>query len=102
MLVEPSRRSRATRPARTGVSVERTAQVAGLQAILLPIVTAPLLFVVEPTGPIGDWGWVLALAGVAAVVAIGGVHGQSPDVSARALAASNVVRGRRPRRCSRG
>jgi len=73
-----------------GVSVEHTAQVAGLQAILLPILTAPILLVVEPTGPIGNWGWVVALAGVAAVVAIGFAFIRSPDVSARALAASNV------------
>ena len=72
------------------MSVERTAQVAGLQAILLPILTAPILLVVNPTGPIGDWGWVVALAGVAAIVAVGVALIRSPDVSARVLAASNV------------
>ncbi len=56
MLVEPSPKARSKIPERTGVSVERTAQVAGLQATLLPILTAPLLLVVEPTGPIGELG----------------------------------------------
>lgn len=90
MLVEPSQEDAAKKVPRTGVSVERTAQVAGLQAILLPILTAPILLVVNPTGPIGDWGWVVALAGVAAVVAIGVALIRSPDVSARVLAATNV------------
>ncbi len=90
MLVEPSQEDAAKKLPRTGVSVERTAQVAGLQAILLPILTAPILLVVNPTGPIGDWGWVVALAGVAAVVAIGVALIRSPDVSARVLAATNV------------
>ncbi len=90
MLIEPSPDELANRPVWTGVSVERTAQVAGLQAILLPILTAPLLLIVHPTGPIGDWGWVLALAGVAAVVAIGVRFVANPDVTARELAASNV------------
>jgi signal transduction histidine kinase len=90
MLVEPSPREVSARPVRMGVSIERTAAVAGLQAILLPTITAPILFVVEPTGPIGDWGWVLAFAGVAGVVAVGLRFVANPDVSARALAASNV------------
>ena len=90
MLIEPSPEEQANRPVWTGVSVERTAQVAGLQAILLPILTAPLLLIVHPTGPIGDWGWFLALAGVAAVVAIGVRFVANPNVSARELAASNV------------
>jgi signal transduction histidine kinase len=90
MLVEPPEDERARSPAWIGVSVQRTAQVAGLQAVLLPILTAPLLLVVEPTGPIGGWGWALALAGVLAVVAIGFSFIRAPDVSARALAASNL------------
>lgn len=90
MLVEPSPQEASPRPVWTGVSVARTAQVAGLQAILLPLVTAPLLLVVNPTGPIGDWGWILAIAGVAGVVAIGLRFVANPDVSARELAASNV------------
>ena len=90
MLIEPSREDQEKAPASTGVSVERTAQVAGLQAVLLPLLTAPLLLLVPPTGPIGAWGWVLALAGVFAVVAIGFSFIRSPDVSARALAASNM------------
>jgi signal transduction histidine kinase len=73
-----------------GVSVRRTAQVAGLQAVLLPILTAPILLVVEPTGPIGDWGWVVALAGLGSVVAVGVLFIRSPDVSGLVLAASNV------------
>jgi signal transduction histidine kinase len=89
MLVEPTGDDAELR-ARTGVSIERTAQVAGLQAILLPILTAPLLLVVHPTGPIGDWGWVLALAGVAAIVVVGVRLILSPHVSAAELAASNV------------
>ena len=90
MLVEPSLEERAKLPPRTGVSVERTAQVAGLQATLLPIVTAPLLLLVHPTEPVGDLGWALAIAGVVAVVAIGVAFIRAPDVSARALALSNV------------
>ena len=90
MLVEPSREDRAKAPSTIGVSVERTAQVAGLQAVILPLLTAPLLLVVQPTGPIGAWGWVLALAGVFAVEAIGVSFIRAPNVSARALAASNV------------
>ncbi len=90
MLVEPSPdKSLAGTPV-TGVSVERTAQVAGLQAVLLPLLTAPLLLVVEPTGPIGNWGWVLALAGIAAIVVVGVRLISAPAVSARTLAASNV------------
>ena len=90
MLVEPTPEDVAKNLPRTGVSVERTAQVAGLQAILLPILTAPILLVVNPTGPIGDWGWVVALAGVAAVVAMGVALIRFPDVSARVLAATNM------------
>ena len=90
MLIEPSREDAESLSPSTGVSVERTAQVAGLQAVLLPLLTAPLLLVVPPTGPIGAAGWVVALAGVFAVVAIGLSFIRSPDVSARALAASNV------------
>ncbi len=90
MLVEPSQEDAAKKLPRTGVSVERTAQVAGLQAILLPILTAPILLVVNPTGPIGDWGWVVALAGVASTVALGVALIRSPDVSARVLAATNL------------
>jgi signal transduction histidine kinase len=90
MLIEPSATERARKPDRIGVSVERTAQVAGLQALLLPIVTAPILLVVNPTGPIGDMGWVVALAGIAGVVAVGVKFVASPNVSAFALAASNV------------
>ncbi|MDQ3730369.1 MAG: HAMP domain-containing histidine kinase [Actinomycetota bacterium] len=77
-------------PARTGVSVERTAQVAGLQALVLPIVTAPLLLAVEPTGPLGDAGWAVAFGALAAVVAIGAALVRAPSVSVRVLAASNV------------
>ena len=90
MLVEPSSRGRVMTPVRTGVSVERTAQVAGLQATLLPLLTGPLLLLTEPTEPIGDAGWVLAVAGIASVVAVGVAFIRSPLVSARALAASNA------------
>jgi len=76
--------------ARTGVSLERTAQVSGLQALLVPIVTAPLLLIVEPTGPVGDAGWVLALGGIAAVVAVGAFLVRAPSVSAAALGGSNA------------
>ncbi len=89
MLIEPSDEEARTRP-QASVSIERTARVAGLQALLLPIVTAPLLLVVEPTGPIGDLGWVLALACVASVVVIGFLFTTRTDVSTRALAASNI------------
>ena len=90
MLVEPSGADGAKAPAWIGASVQRTAQVAGLQAVLLPVLTAPLLLVVHPTGPIGDWGWLLAIAGVLAVVAVGFSFIRSPDVPVGALAASNV------------
>ena len=90
MLIEPSNEARAKRNARLGVTVERTVQVAGLQALLLPIVTAPLLVLVNPTGPIGDWGWLLAFSGILAVVAVGVVFIVRPDVTAATLAASNV------------
>lgn len=90
MLVEPSPQDQAKGSPRIGVSVERTVQVAGLQAILLPLLTAPILLVVEPTGPIGEWGWILAFGGVAAVVAIGVHFIRSSNISARGLAASNV------------
>jgi len=44
----------------------------------------------EPTAPLGDAGWALAIAGVAAVVAIGLAFIRAPSVSVRALAASNA------------
>ncbi|HYH61237.1 MAG TPA: ATP-binding protein [Solirubrobacterales bacterium] len=77
-------------PARTGVSVERTARVSGLQALLVPLVTAPLLLIVEPTGPIGDAGWALALGGIASVVAIGAFLVRAPTVSPAALGGANA------------
>jgi signal transduction histidine kinase len=79
--------------AHMGVSVERTAQVAGLQALLVPIVTAPLLLINDPTEPIGDAGWFVAIGVIAAVVAIGASLVRAPNVSVRALAASNVFTG---------
>ena len=88
ILVEPAEDPFAL--TRTGVSVNRTARVAGLQALFVPIVTAPLLLIVEPTGPIGDAGWVLALGGIAAVVAVGAALVRAPTVSASVLAGANA------------
>lgn len=90
MLVEPPPAERIDAPSQTGVSIERTAQVAGLQATLLPILTAPILIAAEPTGPIGNAGWILSIAGFAAVVVIGLSFIRSPSVSVVALAMSNA------------
>jgi len=90
MLVEPRPEDRLDTPSQTGVSIERTAQVAGLQAMLLPILTAPILIAVNPTGPIGNAGWFLAIASFVAVVAIGLSFIRSPSVSVGALAMSNA------------
>ena len=76
--------------ARTGVSVERTVKVTGLQALLTPVVTAPLLLLVEPTGPIGDAGWFLALALLVSVIGIGAFFVSASSVSVGALAGSNA------------
>ncbi len=46
--------------------------------------------IVEPTGPIGDAGWVLALGGIAAVVAVGAFLVRAPSVSATALGGANA------------
>jgi signal transduction histidine kinase len=75
---------------RTSVSVERMAQVAGLQALLMPIIAAPMLLLAEPTEPVGDVGWVLALGGIAAVIGIGATFVRSPTVSIRELAFANA------------
>ena len=75
---------------RTGVSVERTAQVSGLQAILLPVLTAPLLLLVPPTEPLGDAGWVVAAVALLTVVALGFRLIRPPVVSGPALAATNA------------
>ena len=77
-------------PARTGVSLERTAQVAGLQAVLTPLVTAPLLLMVEPTVPIGSAGWILSFVLIASVVAVGVGLIYAASVSTAALAGSNA------------
>jgi signal transduction histidine kinase len=76
--------------AETGVSVERTAQVAGLQAVLLPVLTAPLVVLVPPTDAIGDAGWAVALVALSSVVAIGLRLVKPPAVSASALALTNA------------
>ena len=86
MLVEPSPQDAATRPIWTGVSVERTAQVAGLQAILLPIITAPLLFVVDSDRADRELGLGPGARAIAAIVAVGLRFIADPDVSARDLA----------------
>jgi signal transduction histidine kinase len=91
MLVEPPTSERVKLPARTGVSVERTAQVAGLHALLMPIVAAPLLLLAEPTVPFGNAGWILALGGIAIVVGVGVRFVDSPDVSVGELAAANAM-----------
>lgn len=75
---------------RAGVSIERTAQVAGLQALLLPLLTAPLLALVPPTAAIGKAGWLPATAGLAVVVAIGFRLVRPPVVSGAVLAATNA------------
>jgi signal transduction histidine kinase len=75
--------------AKTGVSFDRTAKVAGLQALLLPIFTAPLLLIVEPTKYVGDLGWFIAVALFASVMAIGAVFIRH-QVSGAALAFSNA------------
>ena len=88
ILFEPG--GRPAQRDRTSVSVERVAQVAGLQALLMPVVAAPLLLLAEPTEPVGDVGWVLALGGIAAVIAIGATFVRSPAVSIRELAFANA------------
>jgi signal transduction histidine kinase len=90
VLIEPPKAERPKSPARTGVSVERTAQVAGLQAILMPLIAAPLLLLAGPTVPLGDAGWALALVGNVIVIVIGVRFVRSPAVSVQALAASNA------------
>jgi signal transduction histidine kinase len=90
ILFEPATGDRTALLDRTSVSVERMAQVTGLQALLIPIVAAPLLLLAEPTGPVGDVGWVLALGGIAVVIAIGAALIRSPAVSVRALAFANA------------
>jgi signal transduction histidine kinase len=90
ILIEPSKEDRPELPARTGVSVERTAQVAGLQALLMPLVAAPLLLLAEPTDPVGEIGWVLALVGIVLVVANGLWFVRAPAVSVRSLALANA------------
>ena len=87
MLVEPRGGGHASR---TGVSINRTAKVAGLQALLLPVFTCPLLLVTVPTGPIGDAGWIVAAAGLVSVTAIGTSFVRSPDVSEVPLGLSNA------------
>jgi signal transduction histidine kinase len=90
MLVEPRGSEPAKQPSRTGVSVERTLRVAGLQATLLPVLAVPLLLLARPTVPIGDAGWVLALGGMAAVVAMGVILARNPHLPAFYLGAANV------------
>ena len=90
ILFEPATADRTALLDRTSVSVERMAQVAGLQALLIPIVAAPLLLLAEPTGPVGDLGWVLALGGITVVIAIGAAFIRSPAVSVHALAFANA------------
>lgn len=89
MLVEP-KGERVRLPARTGVSLERTAQVAGLHALLMPVVAAPLLLLAEPTVPFGGAGWIPALGGIVIVIGIGVRFVRSPAVSVGELAGANA------------
>lgn len=91
LLVDVPGEDPAERVARTGVSVERTAQVAGLQAILLPLLTAPLLALEAPSQAIGEAGWALCAASLLVVIAIGVRLIRTPPVSPAQLAASNAI-----------
>lgn len=91
LLVDVPGEDPGERVARTGVSVERTAQVTGLQAILLPILTAPILALEAPSQAIGEAGWVLTAALLLIVIAMGVRLIRTPPVSGVQLAASNAI-----------